>query len=203
MKFVFVEPLFYLCLDKKVNQLINIQSMSAYEFNNRFFELSPILNAFAYNLTQNTDDAKDLYQETAFRAMSNREKFMPDTNFKAWAFTIMKNIFINNYRKKSKANTILDSTDNLHYLNAGGRHGENGGDTTILMKELKELIEKLDDTIKAPFLMHYQGFKYQEIADHFKLPLGTIKSRIFFARRELKDQIKRRYRYVEEMLIRA
>jgi len=177
--------------------------MSTFEFNNRFFELSPILNAFAYNLTQNTDDAKDLYQETAFRAMSNRDKFMPDTNLKAWAFTIMKNIFINNYRKKVKSNTIMDSTDNLYYLNSGGRQEENGGDTNILIKELKDLIEKLDDSIKAPFMMHYQGYKYQEIADHFKLPLGTIKSRIFFARRELKEQIKKRYRYVEEMLIRA
>lgn len=177
--------------------------MSTYEFNNRFFELSPILNAFAYNLTQNMDDAKDLYQETAFRAMANRDKFMPDTNFKAWSFTIMKNIFINNYRKKTKANTIMDSTDNLYYLNSGGRQEENRGDANILIKELKDLIEKLDETIKAPFLMHYQGFKYQEIADHFKLPLGTIKSRIFFARRELKDQIKKRYRHVEEMLIRA
>lgn len=177
--------------------------MSPYEFNNRFFELSPILNAFAYNLTQNTDDAKDLYQETAFRAMANKEKFEVGTNLKAWAFTIMKNIFINNYRKKMKSNTIMDSTDNLYYLNSGSRQEENGGDTNILIKELKELIEKLDETIKAPFLMHYQGYKYQEIADYFKLPLGTIKSRIFFARRELKDQIKRRYRFVEEMLIRA
>ncbi|MBI1226398.1 MAG: sigma-70 family RNA polymerase sigma factor [Bacteroidetes bacterium] len=177
--------------------------MSTFEFNNRFFELSPILNAFAYNLTQNKDDAKDLYQETAFRAMSNREKFMPDTNFKAWSFTIMKNIFINNYRKKVKANTIMDATDNLYYLNSGGRQEENGGDANILITELKDLIEKLDETIKAPFLMHYQGFKYQEIADYFKLPLGTIKSRIFFARRELKDQIKKRYRFVEEMLVRA
>lgn len=177
--------------------------MSTYEFNNKFFELSPILNAFAYNLTQNTDDAKDLYQETAFRAMANRDKFMAGTNFKAWAFTIMKNIFINNYRKKVKSNTIMDSTDNLYYLNSGGRQEENGGDTNILIKELKDLIEKLDESIKAPFLMHYQGFKYQEIADHFRLPLGTIKSRIFFARQELKGQIKRRYRHVEEMLIRA
>lgn len=185
----------------QTNQNNNI--MSTYEFNNRFFELSPILNAFAYNLTQNMDDAKDLYQETAFRAMANRDKFMPDTNFKAWSFTIMKNIFINNYRKKTKANTIMDSTDNLYYLNSGGRQEENRGDANILIKELKDLIEKLDETIKAPFLMHYQGFKYQEIADHFKLPLGTIKSRIFFARRELKDQIKKRYRHVEEMLIRA
>lgn len=177
--------------------------MSTYEFNNKFFELSPVLNAFAYNLTQNTDDAKDLYQETAFRAMANRDKFMTGTNFKAWAFTIMKNIFINNYRKKVKSNTIMDSTDNLYYLNSGGRQEENGGDTNILIKELKDLIDKLDDSIRAPFLMHYQGFKYQEIADHFRLPLGTIKSRIFFARQELKGQIKRRYRHVEEMLIRA
>ncbi len=177
--------------------------MSKFEFNNRFFELSPVLNAFAYSLTQNMDDAKDLYQETAFRAMSNREKFMPGTNFKAWAFTIMKNIFINNYRKKVKANTIFDNTDNLYYLNSGGRLEENGGDTNILIKELKDLIENLDESIKLPFLMHYQGYKYQEIADHFKLPLGTIKSRIFFARRELKEQIRRRYHHVDEMLARA
>lgn len=177
--------------------------MSTYDFNTRFFALTQILNAFAYNLTQNVDDAKDLYQETAFRAMANRDKFIPDTNFKAWSFTIMKNIFINNYRKKVKANTIMDSTDNLYYLNSGGRQEENGGDTNILIKELKDLIEKLDDSTKAPFLMHYQGYKYQEIADYFRLPLGTIKSRIFFARRELKDQIKKRYRYVDEMLARA
>lgn len=177
--------------------------MTTLEFNNRFFELSSILNAFAYNLTQNTDDAKDLYQETAFRAMANRDKFTPDTNFKAWAFTIMKNIFINNYRKKVKANTIMDSTDNLFYLNSGDRQETNGGEATILIKELRELIDKLDETIRAPFMMHYQGYKYQEIADHFKLPLGTIKSRIFFARRELKEQIRKRYKFVEEMLIRA
>ena len=177
--------------------------MSTYDFNNRFYELSSILNAFAYNLTQNIEDAKDLYQETAFRAMANREKFLPDTNFKAWLFTIMKNIFINNYRKKVKANTIMDSTDNLYYLNSGSESNDNRGDANILMKELRALIEKLDDSIKVPFLMHYQGYKYQEIADHFGLPLGTVKSRIFFARRELKAEIKKRYRHVDEMLLRA
>ena len=72
--------------------------MAHYNFDQRFRELTPVLRAFAYNLTQNQDDAKDLYQETAFRAMANREKFLPDTNLKAWLFTIMKNIFINNYR---------------------------------------------------------------------------------------------------------
>lgn len=177
--------------------------MPTFDFNTKFFGLSQALNSFAYNLTQNSDDAKDLYQETAFRAMSNREKFMPGTNFKAWTFTIMKNIFINNYRKKVKSNTILDSTDNLYFLNAGNNQEVNGGDASILMKELKELIDKLEDTTRLPFLMHYQGYKYQEIADHFKLPLGTIKSRIYFARQALKAQIRQRYSHVEEMLMRA
>ena len=177
--------------------------MSNNDFNNRFYELTPMLNSFAYNLTQNMEDAKDLYQETAFRAMANWEKFLPDTNLKAWLFTIMKNIFINNYRKKVKANTIMDSTNNLYFLNSGSNSIDNRGDANMLIKELKELIGELDENIKIPFLMHFQGFKYQEIANHFDLPLGTVKSRIFFARRELKAEIKKRYRHVDEMLMRA
>jgi RNA polymerase sigma-70 factor (ECF subfamily) len=177
--------------------------MSTHDFNSRFYELSPVLNAFAYNLTQNAEDAKDLYQETAFRAIANRDKFLPDTNFKAWLFTIMKNIFINNYRKKVKSNTIMDATENLFYLNSGSDSIDNRGDANVLMQELKALIEKLDDTIRIPFLMHYEGYKYQEIADHFGLPLGTVKSRIFFARRELKSEIKKRYEIVDDLLLRA
>lgn len=177
--------------------------MSNFEFHSRFHELTPALNAFAYNLTQNVDDAKDLYQETALRAMSNQEKFAADTNFKAWLFTIMKNIFINNYRKKAKANTIFDASENLHYLNSGKQTGDNRGEANTLMKELWRLIEALEESIKTPFLLHFQGFKYQEIADKFHLPLGTVKSRIFFARRELKAKIRKRYRFVDEMLLRA
>lgn len=167
--------------------------MSTLEFDSRFNDLSSLLNAFAYSLTKNTEEAKDLYQETAFRAMSNREKFRPGTNFKAWLFTIMKNIFINNYRRKVKTNTIIDTTDNMYYLNSGSAIVANNGDSTILLKELNGMIEALDDSIKIPFLMHFQGYKYQEIADHFELPLGTVKSRIFFARKELKDKISARY----------
>ena len=76
--------------------------MSTIEFNSKFQQMNTVLNSFAYNLTKNIEDAKDLFQETAFRAMVNRDKFMPGTNFKAWLFTIMKNIFINNYRKKQR-----------------------------------------------------------------------------------------------------
>ena len=167
--------------------------MSATEFNTSIHNMSSLLHAFAYNLTKNSEDAKDLYQETAFRAITNREKFRPGTNLKAWLFTIMKNIFINNYRKKVKANTIIDRTDNLYYLNSNNNAIDNGAESDILMKELKGMIDKLDDTVRVPFLMHYQGYKYQEIADRLHLPLGTVKSRIFFARKALKEVIGERY----------
>jgi RNA polymerase sigma-70 factor (ECF subfamily) len=172
--------------------------MSQIEFFKEFDRLSTLLHSFAYNLTKNSEDAKDLYQETAFRAMTNRDKFRPGTNLKAWLFTIMKNIFINNYRKKVKANTIMDNTDNLYYINSGRNTIENDADSNILIKELTEMIESLDDSTRVPFLMHYQGFKYQEIADHLDLPLGTVKSRIFFARKDLKSQIARQYGKLRE-----
>lgn len=167
--------------------------MSTIEFQNRLDQLASVLNNFAYNLTKNTEDAKDLFQETAFRALSNRDKFKPGTNFKAWLFTIMKNIFINNYRKKVKANTIQDSTNNLFYINSGDKEIQNKGDSNIMIDELQNMIDSLDHSLRIPFVMHYEGYKYQEVSDYLNLPLGTVKSRIFFARKELKKMIHSRY----------
>jgi RNA polymerase sigma-70 factor (ECF subfamily) len=167
--------------------------MSSIEFNNSLNKMANLLQSFAYSLTKNTEDARDLYQETAYRAITNREKFRPGTNLKAWLFTIMKNIFINNYRKKVKANTIMDTTDNQYYINSGDNAIGNKAESSIMMKELTKMIDTLDESIRIPFLMHYQGYKYQEIADYLELPLGTVKSRIFFARKDLKVQIKKSY----------
>lgn len=167
--------------------------MTTIEFDTKFNKMSSLLHSFAYNLTKNVEDAKDLFQETAFRAMTNRDKFRDGTNFKAWLFTIMKNIFINNYRKKMKANTIIDSTDNMFYINSGKNAVSNSASSSMMMDELGQMIERLDDSIKVPFMMHYEGFKYQEISDKLDLPLGTVKSRIFFARKELKQVIGRNY----------
>ena len=167
--------------------------MSTIEFYNKIDTLTVSLNSFAYNLTKNRDDAEDLFQETAFRAISNKEKFRPGTNFKAWMFTIMKNIFINNYRKRMKANTIVDSTENLFYLNSGSVSISNDADSNMLMDELADMVDQLDETIKRPFIMHFEGYKYQEIADELNLPLGTVKSRIFFARKALKSSILSSY----------
>lgn len=167
--------------------------MSSIEFNDNLNKMANLLQSFAYSLTKNTEDARDLYQETAYRAITNREKFRPGTNLKAWLFTIMKNIFINNYRKKVKANTIMDTTDNQYYINSGDNAIGNKAESSIMMKELTRMIDTLDESIRVPFLMHYQGYKYQEIADYLELPLGTVKSRIFFARKDLKVQIKNSY----------
>lgn len=167
--------------------------MSTLEFNDKFNALTSSLNAFAYNLTKNQEDAKDLYQETAFRAITNKDKFRPGTNFKAWLFTIMKNIFINNYRKKVKKNTIIDTTENMYFINSGATIVDNDAGRNILMEELEGMINDLEDSTRKPFMMHFLGYKYQEIADKLKLPLGTVKSRIFFARKALKESIKRQY----------
>lgn len=167
--------------------------MSEKEFNEKLNDLTHVLRSFAMNLTKNHENANDLYQETAFRALTNRDKFRPGTNFKAWMFTIMKNIFINNYRKRVKAATVFDSTDNLYFINSGSVVINNDAESDILIAELEKMIASLDDSIRLPFLMHFEGYKYQEIADEFDLPLGTVKSRIFFARKELKEMIVDRY----------
>mgnify|MGYP000483120542 CR=1 FL=1 len=163
-----------------------------YDIQGSLDKINTSLRAFAMKLTGNDVDAHDLYQDTALRIMANAEKFRTGTNFKAWSFTIMKNIFINNYRKKVKRNTIIDSTDNLYFINSGSVVN-NKAETNILMKELKRMINSLEDNLRIPFEKHYEGFKYQEIADELELPLGTVKSRIFFARKALKGMIKAQY----------
>lgn len=166
--------------------------MSISDFQQGLNNLTPSLQSFAYNLTKDSEEAKDLYQETALRAISNRDKFKAGTNLRAWLFTIMKNIFINNYRKRTKVNTIIDTTDNYYFINSSTVIG-NDVDTNMQLDELTDMLNDLEDNFRVPFEMHFEGYKYQEIADHLSLPLGTIKSRIFFARKALKSKIMARY----------
>ncbi len=147
--------------------------------------ITPSLRAFAMSLAGNSVDAEDLYQDTAFKVLANTDKFQQGTNFKAWSVTIMRNIFINNYRKKMRRNTILDETPNNYYINSGGKAIENQGDTNIAYKDMLGMVSKLPEDFKRPFWMAYKGFKYDEIAEELGAPLGTIKSRIFFARKKL------------------
>ncbi len=173
--------------------------MSTLEFYTLLDKQTQTLQNFAYSLTRDEEDAKDLCQETAFRALSNKDKFQAGTNFKAWLITIMKNIFINNYRRKVKGGIVSDNSENQYYLNSSSNAVQNRADSDIMMKELNNMVESLDDTLKVPFVRYYHGFKYQEIADELKLPLGTVKSRIFFARKALKNKIGQHYGYHGEL----
>ena len=151
--------------------------------------LSDTMRPFAYSLTKDMEDAKDLIQETVYKALKYKDKFATGTNVKAWMFIIMKNIFINNYRKKSTQNVVNDSSDNQYLLNSTSQTVSNDGYNRLMRKDIDKAINDLNRDIKTPFLLHYEGFKYQEIAEELALPLGTVKSRIFIARKALKESL--------------
>ncbi len=164
--------------------------MTALEFGYTIDRLSGSLRPFALRLTKDIEDANDLLQETIVKAFTNREKYTEGTNLKAWMYTIMKNTFITNYQRMVRKNTFIDTTDNLHYLNSSSQTIENSAYGKFAMKDINRAIEKLDDAYKVPFLMHFRGFKYHEIANKLDIPIGTVKNRIHIARKELKDQLK-------------
>ncbi len=165
--------------------------MSTVDFDQILIKNTEFLRPFAFTLTRDQESAKDLVQETLFRALANKEKYHIGTNIKAWMYTIMRNIFINNYRRKSKQQTIFDHTANDFLIDTNQVAIANEAIATLNMKEVQEAIHKLPEIFRNPFLLYFDGYKYHEIADMLKEPLGTIKSRIHFARKLLKTQIER------------
>ena len=165
--------------------------MTALEFSYSVSEMTNNLKPHAIKFTQDIEDANDLVQETNLKALRNYKKFKPGTNLKAWLYTIMKNTFISNYHKKKRKNTFIDSTDNLHYLNDSDDHVvENDGETKFALTDINKAIKSLNEAYKTPFMMHFRGYKYHEIADKLRLPIGTVKNRIHVARKELKKGLK-------------
>ena len=136
--------------------------MSTAEFNTALIELEPNLERFAYSLTANPEDAHDLVQETFLKALTYRDKFADNTNIKAWTFTIMKNTFINNYRKAVKQRTTFDSSDNQFLIN-GRAHGESP-ESSYSHSEINQKIENLDDDFRIPFQMHTSCLLYTSVS---------------------------------------
>ncbi|CAN5122720.1 RNA polymerase sigma factor [soil metagenome] len=165
--------------------------MSTLDFNQMLISNAEFLKPFAFTLTRDNETAKDLFQETLYRALANKEKYNVGTNIKAWLYTIMRNIFINNYRRIAKQNTVLDSTPNEFLINLSQSSTSNEALGILSIKEIHLAISNLPEIFKNPFLLYYDGFKYHEIAYMLHEPLGTIKSRIHFARKLLKAHIDR------------
>jgi RNA polymerase sigma-70 factor (ECF subfamily) len=164
--------------------------MTALEFNHKILSLRENLQYFAYSLTSNHEDADDLIQDTYVKALTHKDKFDPATNLKAWIYTIMKNTFINKYRKDTKVNTIIDNTKDLYFLNNSDSTVSIAPDSKYNHNELVKEVENLQDEHRIPFQMHFQGYKYKEIAEQLNLSIGTVKSRIFFGRKKLMEKLK-------------
>ena len=152
---------------------------------------------FALSLTTNREAAEDLLQDTTLRALDNKDKYYENVNFKGWVFTIMHNLFVNNYRKIVRRQTFIDKTDNLYHLNLPQDSGFDTPNGAFTVKEINKAIDSFTDEYKVPFSMHVSGYKYQEIADHLGLPIGTVKSRIYFARQRLQNMLKEFRHYTE------
>lgn len=154
----------------------------------RLMALQANMLNFAYMLTSNRDDAYDLLQDTTLKVLGNQDKFAENTNFKGWVFTIMRNIFINNYRRTVRSATVFDQTEDCYHLNISQDSGLESPEGSYAASEISDAINGLPEKYRVPFSMHVAGYRYNEIADEMELPIGTVKSRIFFARQELQKR---------------
>ena len=149
--------------------------MKSLSFRKELIGVQEELLRFAYKLTTDREEANDLLQETSLKALDNEDKYI---------------IFINNYRKVVRDQTFVDQTDNLYHLNLSQDSGFDSTEKAYDLKEMRKVINSLPKEYRVPFAMHVSGFKYREIADKLDLPLGTVKSRIFFTRQKLQKELK-------------
>ncbi len=164
--------------------------MSQSEFGTMILTHQSFLHQLAFKLTRDSEESDDLMQETFFKALKNQDKFQQGTNIKGWLYTIMKNTFINAYRKRKNQNTFVDETDNKYFINLGESEKTVQTDAVVDREYMMNRINEVEKTYVETFMMYYNGYKYEEIAEILGIPLGTVKSRIFLARRKMMDKLQ-------------
>lgn len=164
--------------------------MNALQFQKKLLSMQENMMNFALMLTADRDDAQDLMQDTTLKVLNNQEKFVDNVNFKGWVLTVMRNLFINNYHKIVRTQTIIDQNADLYNLDVINDAGIDSPDGAFRIQEITKAIDALEDDLRTPFSLYLSGYKYHEIAEKLALPLGTIKSRIYFARQELQSVLK-------------
>lgn len=163
--------------------------MTAIEFNHRIASLKDTLELFTRRFTKDQEESEDLIQDTVLKALTYRDKFKQNTNLKGWLYTIMRNTFINNYRKAQRAKTTHDDTKELYYLNVADNHTFNSPDSSYEYKDIMNCMNGVKKDLLVPFKMHVDGYKYHEIAECLEIPIGTVKNRIFHARKEIQKKL--------------
>ncbi|MDR0699312.1 MAG: sigma-70 family RNA polymerase sigma factor, partial [Tannerella sp.] len=162
--------------------------MTTTQLRQKILSLQENMFNFALMLTTNREDARDLLQETILKVLDNQEKYVENANFKGWVMTIMRNTFINDYRKTINSNTIIDQTDDLYHLNLSQTSGIDTPESCMAVYEIMAAINGLNKDLREPFSLFINGYKYEEIATKLNLPMGTVKNRIFLARKELQAE---------------
>ncbi|MFC6103997.1 RNA polymerase sigma factor [Olivibacter domesticus] len=164
--------------------------MTKLEFNTMVTQQSDSLKMYALHFTHDDEDANDLVQDTVLKAITYYEKFREGTNLKGWLYTIMKNTFINNYRRFVKISSFVTKSDEISSANLAYSATGNMGENKFVMDDIKQAMANLSDDYYVPFTMYFEGYKYHEIADHLAIPIGTVKTRIHVARKTLKKSLK-------------
>ena len=170
--------------------MLNKTEVQSESFGPQIFQHEQFLRGLAMKLTRHAEDAEDLVQETFYKAIKNQSKYQEGTNLRGWLYTILKNTFINNYRKKKNQNTYADDSENQYILGGMMANREDEADSPYEMANIIERIETVERTYLDAFMMYFNGYKYEEIADQMGIPLGTVKSRIFLARRKMMEQLR-------------
>lgn len=163
--------------------------MTAIELTHQIAGLRSALQSFTRRFTHDREESHDLVQDTMLKALTYKDKFRENTNLKGWLFTIMRNTFINNYRKIQRAKTSNDTTKDLFFLNIEETHTFNRPHESLEFNEIWRNVNGIKEELLAPFKLHASGYKYHEIADHLKIPIGTVKNRIFHARKEIQKKL--------------
>ena len=164
--------------------------MTKIEFNTMVVHQTGSLKSYALHFTHDTDDANDLVQETILKAITYYNRFTDGTNLKGWLYTIMKNTFINNYRRVVKVGAMVTTSDEISSANLMYSSTYNLGESKFVMRDINFALNKLPIDYYEPFVRYYEGYRYHEIADHLNLPIGTVKTRIHVARKLLKKTLK-------------
>ncbi len=164
--------------------------MTNIEFNTLVMRQAPSLRMYALRFTHDSDDANDLVQDTLLKAITYYNKFKEGTNLKGWLYTIMKNTFINNYRRFIKISSFVTKTDEISSSQLSFSASRNDGEPKFVMDDINKALSGLQTEYYIPFTMYFEGYKYHEIAEQLAIPIGTVKTRIHVARKLLKKDLK-------------
>jgi RNA polymerase sigma factor (sigma-70 family) len=171
--------------------------MTKNEFNLQLNNHAGSLQSFALNFTKDVEDANDLVQDTMLKAVTYYSKFKEGTNLKGWLFTIMKNTFINNYRRLVKTNSLITQSEEISSSNLHYSATKNTSDSKFIIGDINKALATLQPEYYVPFIKYFEGYKYHEIAEILNIPIGTVKTRIHVARQILKKYLKT---YSKDML---